>query len=240
MLLTLTLTLTRLSLALHSDDDDALPSISRDAISPISHGTEARLLAADGLISSLDTARRGRWLGGHAQRLPPPDEQEMLVALPPGSRTWQRLHIASAAPRPCRPCRASAGPLCGLAAPVPDHSAAVPGGSAPSGPLRTPSSPHTFNLRLLSLFSNQAMLRDMGVSRWASLLAEVRGYPLPPHTPSLSRRAAPTGPASGPSSVVTPSLAGPPPPRARKPRTGSHSHPRQTCKAKRALLFAGP
>ena len=82
---------------LMSDDAGALPSV----------GTEARLLAADSLVSSLDTARRVTWLSAHAQRLPPPDEHQLLVAL----------------------------------------------------------------------------LRNMGVSRWASLLAEVRGSP--------TRRAAP-------------------------------------------------
>ena len=76
---------------LMSDDAGALPSV----------GTEARLLAADSLVSSLDTARRVTWLSAHAQRLPPPDEHQLLVAL----------------------------------------------------------------------------LRNMGVSRWASLLAEVRGSP---------------------------------------------------------------
>ena len=52
------------------------------------------------------------------------------LAVAPGSRTWQRLHIAT-------PLRASAGPL----------SAAVPGRSSPFGPLHGLRSPHMFNLR---------------------------------------------------------------------------------------------
>lgn len=56
---------------LMDDDGGALPSV----------GSETRLLAADTLVSSLDTAQRVPWLCAHAQRLPPPDEHQLLIAL---------------------------------------------------------------------------------------------------------------------------------------------------------------
>ena len=116
---------------LMADDAGALPSV----------GTQARLLAADTLVSSLNTARRVTWLTAHAQRLPPDDENQLLVTL----------------------------------------------------------------------------LRDMGVSRWASLLAEVRGSPLL----SPTRRAAPTLDA-----------------HARQARASSH--PRQHSRAKLASPLGPP
>ena len=78
-------------------DAGALPSV----------GTEARLLAADALLSSLDTARRVTWLSAQAQRLPPPDEKLLLGTLlrEMGVSRWDGLleEVRGSRPSPRRP-----------------------------------------------------------------------------------------------------------------------------------------